>query len=55
MAGDHSVHFLADDERLTLSHLAENRAIFAKGAVKAAQWLVGKTAGRYTMQEVLGL
>ena len=55
VAGDHAVHFLADNERLTLSHLAENRAIFAKGAVRAAQWLIGKEAGRYTMPQVLGL
>jgi len=49
------VHFLADNERLTLSHLAENRLIFARGAVKGAQWLIGKPAGRYTMPQVLGL
>lgn len=55
VAGDHTVHFLADNERLSLSHLAENRAIFAKGAVRAAQWLVGKEAGRYVMKEVLDL
>mgnify|MGYP001457198459 CR=1 FL=1 len=55
VAGDHSVHFLADNERLTLSHLAENRLIFARGAVKGAQWLIGKPAGRYTMPQVLGL
>lgn len=55
VAGDHTVHFLADDERITLSHLAENRRIFAKGAVRAAQWLIGQPAGRYTMPEVLGL
>jgi len=55
VAGDHTVHFLADNERLSLSHLAENRGIFAKGAVRAAQWLLGKPAGRYTMPEVLGL
>ncbi len=55
VAGDHTVHFLADDERITLSHLAENRAIFAKGAIKAAQWLLGRPAGRYRMPEVLGL
>ena len=54
-AGDHAVHFLADDERLTLSHLAENRMIFARGAVKAAQWLAGRGPGRYTMREVLDL
>jgi 4-hydroxy-tetrahydrodipicolinate reductase len=55
VAGDHTVHFLADDERIGLSHLAENRSIFAKGAVRAAQWLVGKGARRYRMPEVLGL
>lgn len=55
VAGDHTVHFLADNERLSLSHLAENRAIFAKGAIRAAQWLLGKPKGRYAMPEVLGL
>ena len=35
--------------------IAENRLIFARGAVKAAEWLIGKPAGRYTMQDVLGL
>lgn len=55
VAGDHSVHFLADNERLTFSHLAENRGIFAKGAIRAAEWLIGKGPGRYTMPEVLGL
>lgn len=55
VAGDHAVHFLADNERLTLAHLAENRGIFARGAVRAAQWLLGKPAGRYAMPEVLGL
>lgn len=55
VAGDHTVHFLADDERIALSHLAENRRIFARGAVRAAQWLIGKVPGRYAMKEVLGL
>lgn len=55
VAGDHTVHFLADNERLSFSHLAENRAIFAKGAVRAAQWLLGQPAGRYTMPQVLDL
>ena len=55
VAGDHSVLFLGANERLTLSHLAEDRTIFAKGAVRACQWLIGKPAGRYTMPEVLGL
>ena len=55
VAGDHTVHFLADNERIALSHLAENRAIFARGAVRAAQWLNGREPGRYRMAEVLGL
>ena len=55
VAGDHTVHFLADNERLAFSHMAENRSIFAKGAVRAAGWLIGQSAGRYTMREVLGL
>jgi len=55
VAGDHTVHFLSDNERLSLSHLAENRAIFARGAVRAGLWLAGKEAGRYQMREVLGL
>ena len=55
VAGDHSVYLLGDDERIVLSHLAEHRAIFAKGAVKAANWLIGRAAGRYTMAQVLGL
>ena len=55
VAGDHAVHFLTDHERLTLTHMAENRAIFARGAVRAAQWLLGRAPGRYTMPEVLDL
>ncbi len=55
VAGDHTVHFLSAHEHLSLRHHAENRTIFAQGAVKAAQWLLGKPAGRYTMPEVLGL
>jgi 4-hydroxy-tetrahydrodipicolinate reductase len=55
VAGDHTVHFFSDHEHLSLRHHAENRMIFAQGAVKAAQWLVGKGAGRYGMGEVLNL
>lgn len=55
VAGDHTVYFLADNERIALSHLAENRLIFARGAVRAAQWLVGKGPARYRMPDVLGL
>ncbi len=55
VAGDHTVHFLGDDERISLSHLAENRTIFARGAVKAAMWLIGRPKGRYAMPQVLDL
>ena len=55
VAGDHTVLFLGQSERLSLSHLAEDRSIFAHGAVRAAQWLVGKPAERYTMAQVLDL
>lgn len=53
-AGDHSVLFGGEGERITLSHLAENRSIFASGAVKAALWIVGQPAGLYAMDDVLG-
>ncbi|GAA4771530.1 4-hydroxy-tetrahydrodipicolinate reductase [Stakelama sediminis] len=55
VAGDHSVLFAGDGERIELSHHAEDRAIFARGAVKAALWLAGRDPGRYTMDQVLGL
>ncbi|MFW2350153.1 4-hydroxy-tetrahydrodipicolinate reductase [Qipengyuania sp.] len=55
VAGEHSVILAGEEERITLSHSAENRSIFARGAVRAAEWLMGKPAGRYSMDEVLGL
>lgn len=55
VAGDHSIIFASDNERIELTHRAENRAIFATGAVKAAMWLAARKAGRYEMNEVLGL
>jgi 4-hydroxy-tetrahydrodipicolinate reductase len=51
--GDHSVILAGDGESITLSHRAEDRAIFARGAVKAAAWLIGKPAGRYEMYDML--
>jgi len=53
--GDHMVVLAGTGERIELAHRAEDRAIFARGAVKAALWLAGKPAGRYTMDAVLGL
>ena len=54
VAGDHEVMFLGPDERLILSHRAENRMIFARGALAAAHFLVGKPAGLYSMRDVIG-
>ena len=54
VAGDHDVMFLGPDERLILSHRAESRAIFARGALAAARFLHGKPAGLYTMRDVIG-
>lgn len=53
-SGDHDVMFLGADERLVLSHRAENRMIFARGALAAAEFLVGKPAGHYSMRDVVG-
>ena len=56
VAGDHQVVFATDGERIELGHRAENRGIFARGALKAALWLAeGRAPGRYTMADVLGL
>jgi 4-hydroxy-tetrahydrodipicolinate reductase len=54
-AGDHSVIFAGPFERLTLSHHAEDRVLFAHGALKAALWAQGKKPGLYSMADVLGL
>lgn len=55
IVGEHSVAFAAADEVITLSHSALNRSMFARGAVCAARWLVGRGPGEYAMQDVLGL
>ncbi len=52
--GEHEVIFASESERLVLSHKAENRGLFADGAVKAALWLVRQSAGRYSMSDMLG-
>jgi 4-hydroxy-tetrahydrodipicolinate reductase len=51
--GDHDVLFLGPEERLILSHRAESRAIFARGALAAARFLAGKPAGLYSMRDVI--
>lgn len=53
VAGDHDVIFAGPEERLILSHRAENRMIFARGALAAARFLLGKPAGLYSMRDVV--
>lgn len=55
VAGEHTVYFFGENERIELTHRATDRDIFARGAVRAAQWLVGKPAGLYSINDVLGL
>jgi 4-hydroxy-tetrahydrodipicolinate reductase len=55
VAGDHLVVLAAEGERIELGHRAETRAIFARGAIKAALWLHGRPPGRYSMNDVLGV
>lgn len=55
IVGDHTVLFADIGERLELTHKASSRLTFAKGAVRAALWLASRQAGRYNMQNVLGL
>jgi 4-hydroxy-tetrahydrodipicolinate reductase len=54
VAGEHDVMFLGEKERVILSHKAENRLIFARGALAGARFLVGKPAGLYSMRDVIG-
>ncbi|MCV6586232.1 MAG: 4-hydroxy-tetrahydrodipicolinate reductase [Marinibacterium sp.] len=55
VVGEHDVIFAAAGERIVLRHLATDRAIFARGALKAALWGQGKAPGQYDMIDVLGL
>ena len=55
VVGDHTVLFAADGERVEITHKASSRMTFAKGAVRAASWLQGRSPQLYDMQDVLGL
>ncbi len=55
VVGEHTAYFYSEGERIELTHIATNRALFARGALKAAQWLGGKPNGLYAMNDVLGL
>jgi 4-hydroxy-tetrahydrodipicolinate reductase len=54
VVGEHAVVFAAEEETLTLSHVARDRALFARGAVEAALWVAGQPPGLYDMVDVLG-
>ncbi|MCQ2914660.1 MAG: 4-hydroxy-tetrahydrodipicolinate reductase [Alphaproteobacteria bacterium] len=53
VAGDHTIVFAGEGERVELTHKASSRLVFAKGAVRAIKWIYGKPAGLYSMQDVL--
>lgn len=55
VVGEHDVTFFGEGERICLSHVATDRSLFARGAVKAAQWAVNQQPGLYSMRDVLGL
>lgn len=55
VVGDHTVVFAGPHERIELRHIAEDRSLFARGAVSAALWARGRPAGLYSMADVLGL
>ena len=55
VVGDHTVMYAGIGERLELTHKASDRAVFARGAVRAAHWVANQPAGLYDMQDVLGL
>lgn len=55
VVGEHTVYFYGEGERIELSHIATNRALFARGAIKAAQWVNGQKPGLYSLKDVLGL
>jgi 4-hydroxy-tetrahydrodipicolinate reductase len=55
IVGEHTVFYISPEERIEITHRAATRDVFAKGAVRAAEFLPGKAPGHYTMNDVLGL
>lgn len=53
IVGEHHVYLCGPGERIQLAHVAHNRGLFAAGALRAARWLVGRPAGRYTLDDVM--
>ena len=55
IVGEHTVMFAGQGERVEIAHKASSRMTFAKGALRAARWVMGRENGLYDMQDVLGL
>lgn len=55
IVGEHKAMFIAGEERIEINHIASDRMVFARGAVRAAGWLTAQPAGMYDMKDVLGL
>ena len=55
VVGEHTLYLTGEGERVELTHRATDRTIFARGAVRAAHWVVGKPAGLYDMTDVMGI
>ena len=55
IVGEHDVMFAGPGERILLRHMATDRVLFARGAIRAAKWTQGKAPGAYDMMDVLGL
>ncbi len=55
IVGEHKAMFVSDEERIEINHVATDRMVFARGAVRAAAWLMARPAGWYGMDDVLGL
>jgi 4-hydroxy-tetrahydrodipicolinate reductase len=55
IVGEHTVNFIGARERVEITHKAQDRSLFAEGALMAAEWIAGKPVGMYSMKEVLGL
>ena len=53
VVGEHTVYFASPQERLQLTHIAQSRDAFAQGALRAAQWILTKDTGLYSMEDVL--
>ena len=55
VVGEHTLYLVGEGERIELTHRATDRTIFARGAVRAAHWVVGRSAGLYDMADVMGI